>query len=77
MREAVDNGMTHMVMEVSSQAFKMRRVYGLHFNVGIFLNISPDHIGENEHPTFEDYIQHKMMLFDHSEQVVLNVDQII
>ena len=74
MREAVDNGMTHMVMEVSSQAFKMRRVYGLHFNVGIFLNISPDHIGENEHPTFEDYIQHKMMLFDHSEQVVLNVD---
>lgn len=74
MREAVDNGMTHMVMEVSSQAFKMRRVYGLHFNVGIFLNISPDHIGENEHPTFEDYLQHKMMLFDHSEQIVLNVD---
>ena len=74
MREAVDNGMTHMVMEVSSQAFKMRRVYGLRYNVGIFLNISPDHIGENEHPTFEDYLAHKMMLFDHSEQIVLNAD---
>ncbi|WP_373809173.1 UDP-N-acetylmuramyl-tripeptide synthetase [Weissella soli] len=74
MREAVDNGMTHMVMEVSSQAFKMERVYGLRYNVGIFLNISPDHVGENEHPTFQDYIEHKMMLFDHSEQIVLNTD---
>ena len=74
MREAVDNGMTHMVMEVSSQAYKMARVYGLRYNVGIFLNISPDHVGENEHPTFEDYLEHKMMLFDHSEQIVLNAD---
>lgn len=74
MREAVDNGMTHMVMEVSSQAFKMRRVYGLRYDVGIFLNISPDHIGENEHPTFADYLAHKLMLIDHSDQVVLNVE---
>ena len=74
MREAVDNSMTHMVMEVSSQAYKMERVYGLRYNVGIFLNISPDHVGENEHPTFEDYLEHKMMLFDHSEQIILNAD---
>ncbi|MDR3190267.1 MAG: UDP-N-acetylmuramoyl-L-alanyl-D-glutamate--2,6-diaminopimelate ligase [Lactobacillaceae bacterium] len=74
MREAVDNGMTHMVMEVSSQAYKMDRVYGLRYNVGVFLNISPDHVGENEHPTFEDYLEHKMMLFDHAEQIVLNAD---
>ncbi|MCZ9310450.1 UDP-N-acetylmuramyl-tripeptide synthetase [Weissella koreensis] len=74
MREAVDNGMTHMVMEVSSQAFKMRRVYGLRYNVGIFLNISPDHVGENEHPTFEDYLAHKMLLIDHSDQIILNAE---
>lgn len=74
MREAVDNGMTHMVMEVSSQAFKMQRVYGLRYNVGIFLNISPDHVGENEHPTFEDYLAHKMMLIDHSDQIILNTE---
>lgn len=74
MREAVDNGMTHMVMEVSSQAYKMDRVYGLRFNVGVFLNISPDHVGENEHPTFEDYLECKMQLFDHSDQVVINAD---
>ncbi|MDF7636850.1 UDP-N-acetylmuramyl-tripeptide synthetase [Leuconostocaceae bacterium ESL0958] len=74
MRRAVDNGMTHLVMEVSSQAYLKERVYGLDFNVGIFLNISPDHIGENEHPTFADYLAHKEMLLDHSDQVILNAD---
>lgn len=74
MHEAVNNGMTHMVMEVSSQAYKKERVYGLHFNVGVFLNISPDHIGPNEHPDFADYLACKMMLFDHAEQIVLNAD---
>ena len=45
MRQAVENGMTHLVMEVSSQAYKKNRVYGLTFDVGFFLNISPDHVG--------------------------------
>ncbi|MBM7617144.1 UDP-N-acetylmuramoyl-L-alanyl-D-glutamate--2,6-diaminopimelate ligase [Weissella uvarum] len=74
MHEAVENGMTHMVMEVSSQAYKKERVYGLRYDVGVFLNISEDHIGPNEHPTFEDYIECKMELFDHSDQIVLNAD---
>jgi UDP-N-acetylmuramyl-tripeptide synthetase len=72
MRRAVDNGMTHLVMEVSSQAYLKNRVYALRYNVGAFLNISPDHIGPNEHPTFEDYLAHKMMLFDHSDEVIVN-----
>lgn len=74
MHEAVTNGMTHMVMEVSSQAYKKERVYGLHFNVGVFLNISPDHIGPNEHPNFADYLACKLMLFDHADQLVINAD---
>lgn len=74
MRRAVDNGMTHLVMEVSSQAYLKQRVYELNFQVGVFLNISPDHIGPSEHPDFADYLQHKLMLLDHSEQVVLNQD---
>ena len=41
MREAVDNGMRYLVMEVSSQAYKVNRVYGLTFDIGAFLNISP------------------------------------
>ena len=74
MRAAVDNGMTHLVMEVSSQAYKKSRVFGLTFDVGIFLNISPDHVGENEHPTFEDYLFCKKQLFANSKICLLNAD---
>ena len=71
MAEAVENGMTHLVMEVSSQAYKVARVYGLTFDAGIFLNISPDHIGPIEHPTFEDYFYCKRQLVANSKQVIL------
>ncbi|MDF0479977.1 UDP-N-acetylmuramoyl-L-alanyl-D-glutamate--L-lysine ligase [Vagococcus sp. PNs007] len=72
MREAVSNGMSHLVMEVSSQAYKTDRVYGLNFDVGIFLNISEDHIGTIEHPDFDDYFYCKRQLLKHSKQVILN-----
>lgn len=71
MHQAAANGMTHLVMEVSSQAYKVSRVYGLTFDVGIFLNISPDHIGPIEHPTFEDYFYCKRQLIANAKQVVL------
>ena len=74
MREAVSNGMTHLVMEVSSQAYKTARVYGLTFDVGVFLNISPDHIGPIEHPTFEDYFYCKRQLLANSRFAVVNAD---
>lgn len=69
---AVENGRTHLVMEVSSQAYLKKRVYGLTFDVGVFLNISPDHIGPIEHPTFEDYFYHKRLLMENSRAVVVN-----
>lgn len=75
MATAVSNGMTHLIMEVSSQAYKVERVYGLTFDVGIFLNISPDHIGPIEHPTFEDYFYCKRQLISHAKQVIIH-DQI-
>lgn len=74
MRQAVNNGMTHLVMEVSSQAYKKNRVYGLRYNVGIFLNISPDHIGENEHPTFADYLHCKEQLLVNSDKCIINAE---
>ncbi|MCT3442337.1 UDP-N-acetylmuramoylalanyl-D-glutamate--2,6-diaminopimelate ligase, partial [Limosilactobacillus fermentum] len=55
MKEAVDNQMKYLVMEVSSQAYKKSRVFGLPLDIGVFLNISPDHISPVEHPSFEDY----------------------
>jgi len=54
--EAVEAGCRQVVMEVSSQAMKMSRVYGVDFDYGIFLNVGEDHIGGQEHPTLEDYV---------------------
>lgn len=74
MRAAVDNGMKYLIMEVSSQAYLKNRVYGLKYNVGNFLNISPDHIGENEHPTFANYLHCKEQLLVNSHTCILNAD---
>lgn len=72
MSEAVDNGMSHFIMEVSSQAYKVERVFGLQFDVGIFMNISPDHISPIEHPTFDDYYYCKRQLIRHSKQMIIH-----
>ncbi|MGX7164638.1 UDP-N-acetylmuramoyl-L-alanyl-D-glutamate--L-lysine ligase [Enterococcus massiliensis] len=74
MAQAVTNGMTHLVMEVSSQAYKTHRVFGLFFDVGIFLNISPDHISPIEHPTFDDYFYCKRQLLLHAKHMIINRD---
>ncbi len=67
-------GATHIVMEVSSQALMMYRVYGIEFEVGIFTNISPDHIGEGEHTDFDDYLYCKSKLFTMCKKAVINAD---
>ena len=74
MHQAVKNDRTHLIMEVSSQAYLVKRVYGLTFDVGVFLNISPDHIGPIEHPSFEDYFYHKRLLMKNSRAVIINSD---
>ena len=74
MAQAVESGMTHFVMEVSSQAYKTNRVYGLTFDIGIFLNITPDHISPIEHPTFDDYFYCKRQLIVNAKKIVLNRD---
>ncbi|SYW04074.1 UDP-N-acetylmuramyl-tripeptide synthetase [Oenococcus oeni] len=74
MKKALDNGNKYLVMEVSSQSYLKNRVFGIHFKVGAFLNISPDHIGINEHPTFADYLAHKKMLAENSDVFVSNID---
>lgn len=71
-----DEGIRTVVMEVSSQALKMARVHGIKFNIGIFTNLSPDHIGEFEHPDFNDYKSCKHSFFtDYGvEYIVYNAD---
>lgn len=67
-------GATHIVMEVSSQALLMDRVYGIRFSTAIFTNISPDHIGEGEHKDFADYLYCKSKLFSMCKRAVVNAD---
>ena len=76
MRNMRNAGVTTVVMEVSSQALKMARVHGIKYNICVFTNLSPDHIGEFEHPDFDDYKNCKRTLFtDYGAQfVVYNAD---
>lgn len=74
LHNAAESGITHMVMEISSQALKHHRVDGLHLNVALFLNISPDHISKVEHPTFEDYFLSKLSIFSMADAAIMNLD---
>lgn len=71
---AKEAGLTHVVMEVSSQALKYDRTLGVHFSVGCFLNIGHDHISPVEHPSFEDYLDSKLRIFDQATTCVVNLD---
>ena len=73
-RKMVDNGVKCCVMEVSSQAPKLNRVYGIEFDIGVFTNLSVDHIGKGEHKDFEEYKSCKGYLFSHSDISVINKD---
>lgn len=72
----VEAGCEYMVMEVSSQAFKMHRVDGITFDYGLFTNISPDHIGPDEHENFEEYLSYKAMLFNRCRVGIMNADDV-
>ena len=74
LRQMADAGCTHVVMEASSQAMKLKRLYGLEFAAGLFLNLSPDHIGPGEHGDFEEYRACKAALFRQCRRAVGNMD---
>jgi UDP-N-acetylmuramoyl-L-alanyl-D-glutamate--2,6-diaminopimelate ligase len=62
LREMVDAGQKFCVMEVSSIALVLERVYSLDFDAGIFTNLSSEHL--DLHKTMENYLEAKKILFD-------------
>ena len=71
LREAVDRGLVGAVLEVSSHALALKRVEGLAFGVGVFVNFYPDdHL--DFHGTPEAYFQAKALLVERSALSVLN-----
>ena len=71
-REMADAGCTHVVMETSSHALYLDRVYGVRYDVGIFTNLTQDHL--DFHKTMENYCDAKAILFRNCVTGVVNAD---
>ena len=65
-------GCTHVVMEVSSHALALDRVYGVPYEVGVFTNLTQDHL--DFHETMENYCDAKAVLFRNCRRGALNAD---
>jgi UDP-N-acetylmuramoyl-L-alanyl-D-glutamate--2,6-diaminopimelate ligase len=75
--DALAQGVTEAVMEVSSHALEQQRVFGIPFDVAVFTNLSQDHL--DYHGTMEDYFHAKRALFegcgtDPPRAAILNID---
>ncbi|MHC1720977.1 MAG: UDP-N-acetylmuramoyl-L-alanyl-D-glutamate--2,6-diaminopimelate ligase [Clostridiaceae bacterium] len=70
--DMASEGVQYCIMEVSSHSLYLDRVYGLEFTQGIFTNLTQDHL--DFHKTFENYYKAKQILFNHSTNSVLNID---
>lgn len=72
LKRSFEEGAEAIIIEVSSQALKSFRVFGIPFYALIFTNLSEDHIGPAEHCTYEDYYASKRSLFrDYGAKIAL------
>ncbi len=71
-REMSDAGCSHVVMEVSSHALSLNRVYGIHFAIGVFTNLTQDHL--DFHKSMENYCDAKALLFQNCDLAIYNND---
>ena len=70
--DMADAGCKYVVMEVSSHALYLDRVYGITFEVGAFLNLTQDHL--DFHKTMDAYAEAKSKIFSCSKKGVVNLD---
>ena len=61
LREMVDEGISHVIMEVSSHGLDLDRVYGCQFDGAIFTNLTQDHL--DYHRSLDRYFESKRKLF--------------
>ncbi|MBP3633218.1 MAG: UDP-N-acetylmuramoyl-L-alanyl-D-glutamate--2,6-diaminopimelate ligase [Oscillospiraceae bacterium] len=71
-RKMLDEGCTHVIMEVSSHALVLSRVAGVRFQTALFTNLSQDHL--DFHKTMEEYRKAKSLLFSVADHGVINMD---
>lgn len=70
--EMVKENVNDVVMEVSSHALDLYRVYGCEFDVGVYTNLTLDHL--DFHKTMENYRDAKLKLFSMCKNGVINID---
>ena len=71
-REMKNEGTEYVIMEVSSHSLVLNRVFGILFDVGVFTNLTQDHL--DFHETMENYYQAKRLLFNTCQIGVVNLD---
>ena len=62
------------VMEVSSQGIDLQRTRDIFYDIGVFFNIEPDHIGKGEHASFTEYLYCKSQLMRQCCHGIVNQD---
>jgi len=72
LREMVSSGCEAAVLEVSSHALALERVRGVQFEVGVFTNLTPEHL--DFHGSMEGYFAEKRKLIDRSRLGIVNAD---
>ncbi|WP_082820747.1 UDP-N-acetylmuramoyl-L-alanyl-D-glutamate--2,6-diaminopimelate ligase [Fictibacillus phosphorivorans] len=72
LQEFVQHGDQLAVMEVTSVGIEQKRAEGIHFDVAIHTNLSPEHL--EFHHTFENYKRAKLKLFNQAKKAVVNMD---
>lgn len=72
LREALDHGDTHVVLEVTSHALSQFRVYGVQFAVSVITNVTHEHL--DWHKTFENYLRTKLRLLKYARIAIVNRD---
>lgn len=70
--EMVKEGMTHVVLEVTSHALDQHRFYGVHFDIAVLTNLSHEHL--DYHSSMDSYAESKAKLFSKAKLSVLNHD---
>ncbi len=71
LNQMMQSNIKYMSMEVSSQASYHKRIYGMNFDIGAFLNISEDHISPLEHKNFEEYLSCKIEFLKQCDTVII------
>lgn len=72
LKEMVECGCEYCVIEASSQGLDQQRLAGIEFEIGIFTNLTEDHL--DYHSTMQEYKNAKRKLFEHSKTAVVNID---